>query len=264
MRQRRARRRQVKRPRRRARPPRAAPPAPPRAPAPAAPPASPFPARRRTAGRRRSGGCPSRNRADSTRRAATARARSARPVTPNVAACSTISGNSVTTSIRMLRRRAVTGLLVVRAPSRRRSAACDVDPRRRYAGTNGISRSGPAPRRSRDAQHRMRAVLPRSRARRPARRPSRFTTARPDEVGPVDLAVAAAGSAVRGTPTSDPCSASAASRVATPPSAATSEPECIRASSRDNAVHAAPSARLQPPRRRCRAACRATRRTAGP
>ena len=46
-----------------------------RSPAPAARPASPFPARRRTAGRRPCGARRSRNRADSTRRAATARAR---------------------------------------------------------------------------------------------------------------------------------------------------------------------------------------------
>ena len=103
MRQRHARRRQVERPRRRAsfrslRRPRRR-----RAPPRAAPPASPSPARRRTAGRRRCDACPSRNRADSRRRDCHSPRCSARPVTPNRAACSTISGNSVTTSIRILR-----------------------------------------------------------------------------------------------------------------------------------------------------------------
>ncbi len=56
-----------------------APRAPPRAPSPAAPPSSPSPARHRTAGHRRSGIGPARNRAGSTRRGATALARARGP-----------------------------------------------------------------------------------------------------------------------------------------------------------------------------------------
>ena len=58
--------------------------------------------------------------------AATARARSARPVTPNRAACSTISGNSVTTSIRILRARPASSP----PASRRRSGRLRRRPRR--------------------------------------------------------------------------------------------------------------------------------------
>ena len=73
--ERRARRRQVHRAGRPHSRPRAAPSAPRRAPSPAAPPASPSPVRRHRGGRRRSGNCPSRSRAGSTRPGATVRAR---------------------------------------------------------------------------------------------------------------------------------------------------------------------------------------------
>ena len=205
VRQRRAGRRQVKRRASPRHPLRAAPPAPRESPAPAAPPASPCPVRRRTAGRRRSGGCPSRNRADSTSRAATSPRSCARPVTPNAAACATISGNSVTTSIRMpaaTRARIHADPLVIRSASRRRSAG-----RRRSTRVDvrGDVRNQPlrrplVRRRAAPDARRSPARPPPVRALRPADSPRRDRRGRPSTPRRPRRARAPA----RGTPTSPP------------------------------------------------------------
>ena len=157
------------------------------APAPAAPPASPSPARRRTADRRRSGAV----------RREIARIPHPEPPQPALAAhvrsrrtarrLLTISGNSVTTSIRTA---LSIPLSVIRLASRRRSCrpatSTAVDVRR----TNGISRSAPVA--VRDAQQRMRAVLL-HRGTSPSDSPCRFTHRETDEVRPIDLVRACGG-----------------------------------------------------------------------
>ena len=157
---------------------------------------------------------------------------SARPVTPNRAACPTISGNSVTTSIRILRSGRGQPRSVIRAPIDDDPAARPRRPVRRSPGRAESTAPAPAhpagaPRATADAR-RARTTPCTS----PSRIPARFITGKARQVVPVDLAFRRRRQhRPRRRRLRNPSSSAPPRAMSTPASAATSVPECRRPSS---------------------------------